>query len=571
MRKFALYAVLLGLAALVGCSTRSEPQKSSEPSVLIITLDTTRADRMGFLGNKQGLTPNLDAFAKKAYRFSHCESAIPQTFPSHATIFSGWTPNHHGARKNLEVYLSKKVPLLAPAFKKAGYHTAAFISAMVLLNRYGLGRGFQTYNESFYDPRDPSQNRRPAGETLDLAGQWIQGQAGPWFCWVHLYDPHTPYRPPAPFSAKYAKDPYDGEIAYMDQELGYFFQRLEKSGKLKNTLVVIAGDHGEGLGDHGEDTHTLFIYDSTIHVPLLVHLPGETAGRNVTRTVGLVDIAPTVLDYSGLPAWKTDGRSLRPLMSGGKWPSQPLYMESLEGLEDFGWAPLYGLVDDGYKYILAPRPELYDLKTDPDETDNLVKKEPQRASSMRTQLQKIITDTTAVSSKAVAVSNEELESLQSLGYIGGGMGSAKPSASYRDPKDMVGLFEIYTQAIEELQLGDNRQAAALFEKVLARSPNNPITAYSLAVCIEPDQPERAAKLYERAIKARPDFPQPYPKLMMLWLGQGQAQKAFALGRIALQKAPDLTGDVHVLMAWALFNQNNPDADVMKYLDADRKI
>jgi arylsulfatase A-like enzyme len=304
----------------------------------VITLDTTRADRLGCYGCSKGLTPSLDAFAQKCFLFKHCEAPRPQTVPSHTSLFSGWDPIRHGVRKNLEEQVPSGVPLIAQEFRRSGYATAAFISSFVLLPHYGLGRGFQTYDTSFFDTSNPQVTERRAARTLQAALPWIQKQRAPWFCWVHLYDPHYPYEPPEPFTKRYADAPYDGEVAYMDDALGAFLGALEARGLLASTAVVICADHGEGLGDHGEKMHGVFLYEATTHVPLLIRLPGQSARTTVADDVGLVDVAPTLRELCGLPPVPGDGVSLRPLFHGEALGRKAVYLESLETMYNFSWA-----------------------------------------------------------------------------------------------------------------------------------------------------------------------------------------------------------------------------------------
>ncbi|MEJ2369144.1 MAG: sulfatase, partial [Acidobacteriota bacterium] len=434
MRKGLILAVFCLILSVPLLSQAAGPE--AKPNVLLITLDTTRADRIDCIRGGGDLTPSLDMLARRSFVFTHCETAVPLTLPSHVTIMSGWNPNRHGVRKNLETTVSPKVPLLAEEFRSRGYQTGAFISASVLLGKYGLKRGFDVYNQSFYDPRNPDISTRRGDKTLKPALAWIEAQGGrPWFCWVHLYDPHYPYDPPMPFAARYKKNPYDGEIAFMDAALGGFFQGLHRAHVLSGALVVVCGDHGEALGQHGEESHGVFLYEATTHVPLIVHLPGESGPKTVAGSVGLVDVAPTIRDLAGLKAVPGDGESLSPLMKGGKWTPRPIYMESLDGLYNYGWAPLYGLVKWPWKYILAPKPELYDLAKDPGEIHNLVRKDPGETKQLKKLLQARITGVRAEHGEPVHLSREELKSLQSLGYIAGSMGKA--SGGYRDPKDMV--------------------------------------------------------------------------------------------------------------------------------------
>ncbi len=536
----------------------------SRPSVLFITLDTTRADRLGVYGNKDGLTPSLDALAFRCTLFEHCYTAIPQTFPSHLTVFSGWDPDHHGVRKNLETFVPNKVPLLAEAFENRGYATGAFVSSMVLLGRFGISRGFETYDSDFFDPKQPSVSERPAGETCAHALRWILKQKEPWFCWIHLYDPHDPYTPPPPFAERFQKQPYDGEVAYMDSALGALFSRLNEEGHLQNTLIVILGDHGESLWEHGERTHCIFLYDATTRVPFLVHLPGQTEARRVKEPVGLVDVAPTVRDLCGFDAVPAcDGASLRPLLEGGSLPERPIYIESLEALYSFGWAPLYARIEGRYKFILAPRPELYDVIQDPKELKNLYGLEPERAKRMKEALQARLKAAQPLQGEKARLDSEELRSLQSLGYISGTTGAS--GATYRDPKDGTEIIKLHSEAMRFYAAEEWNEAASIFETALQKDPRNPLICYYLARCFEKSDPAKAALYYRRALSIRLDFSQAYGGLLSLLVAQGKEQDAYAIGKAALKEASDTEGGVHAITAWAALRSGRPAAETRAVL------
>ena len=270
---------------------------------------------------------------------------------------SGTLPLRHGVRVNVENAVPRTVPLLAEEFGRAGYQTAAFVSGSVLLSRYGLNRGFGTYDDSFYNTLRKGHQKADAGQTLPKALAWIQGQKGPFFCWVHLFDPHVPYAAPEPFGSKFKERPYDGEIAYMDEQLRSFWEALSRSMDTDGLLVVFCADHGEALGEHGEMDHGIFLYQTTMHVPFLLHVPGQKQSGRVEALVGLVDVAPTIRDLAGLnPAEMADGRSLAPLLGGGAMEPRDVVMESMEGLLTYGWSPLYGVAKGKRSSSSRPSP-----------------------------------------------------------------------------------------------------------------------------------------------------------------------------------------------------------------------
>jgi arylsulfatase A-like enzyme len=565
MQKTVMLLMAAGLLlAAPAARLRAEGAPPAKPSVLVVTLDTTRADRLGCYGKATGLSPALDAWASRSFLFEHCEAPVPETVPSHVSLFSGWYPNRHGVRKNLEVKVPGSVPLLAESFKSAGYVTGAFVSAFVLLGRYGLGRGFGAYDEAFYDPGKPEVVERRAGDTLAAAAAWLESQKQPWFCWIHLYDPHLPYSPPPPFDKKYAGAPYDGEIAYMDQALGEFFKRMNKGGLLDRSVVVICGDHGEGLGEHGEEAHGIFLYEATTHVPLLLRLPGQAQGKKVSQSVSLVDVAPTLADLCGVAVKGADGLSLAPLLKGEKWSRPPLYLEALTGLYSFGWAPLYALVDPPHKYVLAPRPELYDLEKDPGEKRNALASRPELAKKLDQALKKILAGAPTAKGEAVQLDDEELRSLQSLGYVGGAPGKA--GGGFIDPKDGIASRADHEAAMKLMAEKRESEAGALFQKLAQKDPGNPLYAYYLGACHEGTDPEKAMEYYKKSIQLRRDFPQAYVRLLFLYESRGRAKEAYALGQIALQEVQDVTGRIGSLTAWAAFDSGQPKARVLELLD-----
>lgn len=562
MRRWLLTGTALLLLALA--APAAVPSK--RPSVLVVTLDTTRADRLGCYGGQGGLTPFLDQFAATSFRFKHCETPVPETVPAHLSLFSGWYPDRHGLRKNLEVMVSPRVPLLAEEFKAAGFETAAFVSAFVLAGNYGMARGFQLFEDGFYDPKNPSTVERKAEEALALAKSWLLDAQGPWFCWIHLYDPHIPYDPPPPFATAHKGRPYDGELAYMDASLGKFFKEVAHAGKLTNAIVVLCGDHGESLGEHGEDTHGVFLYEATTWVPLLMRLPGQEKGAVLDPTVSLVDVAPTLRSLCALPEVSGDGRSLESLLNGGRLDRAPVYLEALTGLYAYGWAPLYALVDGPDKFILAPRRERYRLDRDPTERDNLFRGDA-RSADLEKALKARLAKAKPESTEARKLDDEELRSLRSLGYISGTAGVS--GGSYRDPKDGIGLMKEHTAALELLQSGQRKQAAAAFEGLLRKDPNNPLFHYYLGNAFEEENPDRALACYKKAIQHRRDFPQAYVRLLYLLESVGRQREAFDVATLALQQVDDMDGQIRSLQAWAAFEMGRPAGEVEALLEPVR--
>src|SRR3954471_16169762 len=344
-------------------------------NLVIVTLDTTRADRIGAYGSHEVETPTIDRLASEGVLFEQAVSAAPLTLPAHSSLFTGEFPPEHGVRDNGGFFLGPEQVTLAEVLKGRGYRTGGFVAAYVLASKWGINQGFDTYFDDF----DLSQVRavslsaiqRPANEVLDKALPWIeQSSSAPFFAWIHLYDPHAPYRPPEPFATKYKGHPYNGEIAFADSQIARLISTLQARGLYDRTVIVVMGDHGESLGDHGESAHGFFVYNSVTHVPLVIRAPFSGIGhRRVADPVRSVDIMPTMLDLLGAPAASgISGTSLVPLMTGAKAElGLDAYSEAMYPLHHYGWSDLHALRSGRYKVIDAPRPELYDVDRDPNE------------------------------------------------------------------------------------------------------------------------------------------------------------------------------------------------------------
>ncbi len=435
---------LVALSVAAGCSRQETPPSrtaGARPNVLLVTIDTQRADRLGCYGHARAVTPTLDGLAARGARFETAVSHAPLTAPSHASILTGLTPLGHGVRDNSAYVLPASVRSLPEDFRAAGYRTAGFVSGFPLKRRFGFDRGFETYDDALprgKDARRTAYVERTADRTTDAALHWLdtlgrEGDARPFFLWVHYFDPHAPYEAPAEFMANGAA-PYDGETAFVDAQLKRLLRRVDERG---GALVLATADHGESLGEHGEDTHGIFVYDATIRVPFLLAGPGVKPGV-VSRTVARgIDVLPTLLDLAGLAPRATEGRSLRRAASGEELADAPSYAESLHPQLQYGWAPLHAWRSAGFKLIEAPRPELYDLAADPGETRDRAARDAARLDAMRSELQRAIA-AVATPVAGHAVDAETRERLAALGYVGTAGGGA-PVLTGRDPKDGIGL------------------------------------------------------------------------------------------------------------------------------------
>ncbi len=418
-------------------------------NVLLISIDTCRADYLSCYGYPRQTTPNIDKVADDGIIFTHAASAIPLTLPSHGTMLLGTIPLYHAVRDNLGyVFDDESNITLAEVLRERGYMTGAIVSSFVLDSDFGLAQGFETYNDEFVEPL-PSfyQNERRGGEASEFACKWLAEYGSkPFFLFLHYYDPHQAYQPPEPFATSYKDNLYAGEIAYVDYCIGQVVGKLKELGLYDNTLLIITADHGEALGEHVETTHGYFVYQSTIRVPFVMKIPGGPRGSRVDDLVGLVDIVPTVCSALGVDCpLAVVGKDMLGLVNGEVGrdsESTFVYCESLTPTI-YGCSPLYGLLSDKWKYIHAPEPELYDLENDPDEANNLAKNDAKRLRFLRDNLKSIF-DTQSRSqldSTKVKLDDETARRLESLGYIGGGGGFEDVGfdAGGTDPKDVIGL------------------------------------------------------------------------------------------------------------------------------------
>jgi arylsulfatase A-like enzyme/Flp pilus assembly protein TadD len=482
--------LLVALVGLAGCSPLSRP-----PNVLLITVDTLRADRLGAYGYSRAKTPNVDRLADEGTLFTDAIAAAPITMPSHASIMTGLLPPAHGVRDNGAFALSDDAVTLAERLKAAGYETRAFVSALVLNRRYNLNQGFESYDDDLWAEDDPKLfliRSRHANRTMDRVIEWFdkwyeEPQRKPFFAWVHLFDVHQPYHPPG-WARAVTPTLYDASMAYVDAEVGRLLQTLRVTSLLDDTIVVFTADHGESLGEHEEKTHAIFVYDATVRVPLIIRYPGPgrfRAGLRYDGPVRHVDIVPTLLDALRLPgAEQTQGVDLLP-MTLGKAPRRelPQYSESLLSELGFGMAPLYAVRENGYKWIRAPRPELYDLKRDPQELNNLYPQAKEISAKLDAELQKLLDDSRsrAIASRDNPMNKETLEALQSLGYLQGPQ--ERKDMGGMDPKDGILLYNRFEEARHLAQDEKWVEAETALRAILADQPRHTSARNILALTL----------------------------------------------------------------------------------------
>ncbi|MBE3129441.1 MAG: sulfatase-like hydrolase/transferase [Acidobacteria bacterium] len=544
-------------------------QGTKRPNIILVTMDTTRADHLGCYGYQGVSTPNLDALAGRGVLFEQAATAAPLTLPAHSTIMTGMYPTYHGVRVNGNTALSDEQTTLAEVLSAQGYQTGAFIGAFVLDGRWGMKQGFQHYDDQFdlkkYKHLDLGEVQRPGNEVMDAALAWLDGEkANPFFAWIHLYDPHVPYAPPEPYASEYARrgpaGPYDGEIAFMDEQIGRVTAWLEANGLTGKTIIVLVGDHGESLGSHGEGTHGYFVYDYALHVPFLAVTPFEgLRGKRVPSQVSTADVFPTILDLVNVPSpVKVQGRSLVPRMfKPERKDDVPAYGESMAPNLQFGWSALHALRTAQYKYIEAPRAELYDLVRDPDEQMNLLPQSPDVARRMKSELDRLMTATSigAPTPQAANLDKETMERLSALGYVGGPVSAKKASGEagpLADPKDKLPVYRSVTRAGELLLEEKYDEAAAELESALRDDPTIPQALLLLSTCyVELGRAEDAKTKLDILLKEDPESVQALISLANILLQEGKTEDVIALCKRTLSvddkntQAYTLIGEVYL--------------------------
>ncbi len=478
-------AVIALLAALFTGGCGLGPSANGGENLLIITVDTLRADRLGAYGYAGAETPAMDRLASEGVRFSHAVTAAPTTLPSHATIFTGMTPPRHGVRDNAAGVLPAAALTLAEQFQASGFNTGAFVSAFVLDSRWGLSQGFDVYDGTPVAPGEapasPQESERIGEQTVRAALDWIDSQRGEnWFAWIHLFDPHAPYVAPEPFRSRYAADPYDGEVAYTDSLIARIRARLESSGMWAGTTVILTADHGEALHEHGEPAHGFFLYEPTLRVPLIVRLADNAtdegsaaaAGRGavVDTAVGIIDIFSTVAELWGFDASdQAEGRSLAPALRGASIDTVPIYSETMLPKLYFGWHGLRAVTSGDQKFIEAPREELYDLLADPGEEINLAAVQPARSGELQDQLVAMVERSEAGAIGGDATTDpDRVAALRSLGYLG--VGGASDDDDLADPKDKIEVYAAMMMALGEWQAGKTDEALRIIDEQIDTDP-----------------------------------------------------------------------------------------------------
>lgn len=568
-------SLALAVAAAVACTGCGRGRQASsfgpyhDAPVVLISIDTLRADHLPAYGYRGGSTPALDRLAADGVLFDDVYSHAPLTLPSHASLLTGLLPIHHGVRDNIGFTLAPIISTLPGRFKAAGYATGSAVSAYVLRHQTGVASGFDFFDDSIEiagTGESLSDSQRDGRFAVDAIASWIERQpSSRLFAFLHLYEPHTPYAPPP---SHQMANPYDGDIAYADELVGRLLDRLRARGLLDDAIVCVVSDHGEGLNDHGESEHGIFLYREALHVPAIFRLPHrDGAGLRLAGTAGLVDVTATLLDLAGLGAESMDGRSLRASMTAGRVDDRTVFSETEYPRLHFGWSDLASAVDARYHYIRAPKPELFDLSGDAAERRNIAQGQPSTATALNAWIAK----TTAGSSAAVpaAVPADARERLKALGYIGSGVTSAAPGTELADPKDEIGSYEALKHALSLASAGHDAEAAVELQSLTRSHPHMLDAWEALAKSLErTGRTKEAIAAFGKVLDIDPLKPETHLALARIYALERDAARAREHASLAATRDPAAANETLAELAMDAGRPDDARAYARKSLDAD---
>ena len=554
MKRGALYAIAVSLvcasAAVGQSSQRTAARVPVKTNVLLITIDTLRADHIGAYGYKEAATPTIDGLARSGLLFEHAYSQVPLTLASHTSLLTGTYPFHNGVQDFTGNPLSPNIRSVAQALEAQGYDTAAIVSSYVLDRSWGLNRGFKVYYDVFkgssFLENDPGLVERKAGDSVDEALKWLRHpRSKPIFLWLHLYDPHSGYNPPEPFRTQFAAAPYDGEIAYADHELGRLIAYLKQRGLYDRMLIIFASDHGESLGEHGEKEHGFFVYHSTLHVPLVVKPPLASGFKphTVSDPVPIMGIAPTILGALKLHDPIEQQFQTESLLATRTSGAAPVYSESFYSFSSFGWSPVRTVNNQSYQFIEAPKPELYDLRNDPEEKQNLITQQPAVSSVLNQELKNLVARYAPKDSPAGAGSQLDaaaIEKLRALGYMAyrSPVSQEALAAGLSDPKDKISDFNTLLDGIDAGKLGDLDRERKLLTQVQETNPDMYLIPFLLGEAeLKAANWKAAQDALERSLKLNPSFDQAMTALARAYHQQNQDQQALQWVEKAIEANP----------------------------------
>lgn len=570
--RFAHLACTLALGVLISCkgsstSSKQPASKALRPfNVVLVTIDTLRPDHLHCYGYSKIETPTLDSIAASGTLFENAVTQTPLTPPSHASIFTGLYPTVHKVRDTGGFILGPSTTL-ATILHEQGWDTAAFVSSAVLKRLFGFSQGFDVYDDRMPKPsnsRDVLEDpERRAADTVDAAIHWLDARSGkPFLLWVHLYDPHQPYQPPSPFKEKYRDRLYDGEIAYADRELGRLFDAVHKKSPGEKTIVTVMSDHGESLGEHGEYTHGVFLYDATLRIAFLMAGPGVPSGVRVKQQARSVDLLPTVLELLGAKAPASiQGASLLPSFTGGETPTAVSYAETLYPKINMGWAELRAIRTNRWKYVRAPKPELYDLSSDPAETSNVIQTHAAEQQRFEAQLKAVAGgDTEKVATSSI--DQRTLDQLRSLGYVSGSsVRTFNLTGNGADPKDRVGILKLIELAEDPAARTPDSRRIELLQQAVKEDPSDPDLYYQLGAKLEnAGRHAEAIQLYREAIGKGIADARLHSRIADLMLRAGNKGEAIAEYEKAASMNPaDTASETNLAVAYLEMGRV-PDAD-----------
>jgi arylsulfatase A-like enzyme/Flp pilus assembly protein TadD len=568
MRRAALTTLLAG-ATLWACrSSGGSASVFPDAPVVVISIDTLRADHLPLYGYGAGSTPHIDRLGREGIVFDDLYSHCPLTLPAHASMLTGLLPPHHGVRDNIGFRLSPDHATLATRFKAAGLHTGAAVSAYVLRATTGIAQGFDFYDDAIEvegGTESIGNLQRDGAVAVEALSRWTSAQKGArFFAFLHLYEPHSPYTPPPAYRGHAL--PYDGEIAYADELVGRLLGALQTSGLYDRAIIAVTSDHGEGLGDHGEAEHGIFLYREAVHIPLVLRLPrGVHGGTRVAGTVAQADLAPTLLELAGLEAKGLDGVSLRGALSGAV-SGHPVYSETFYPRYHLGWSELFAATEGRYRYVRAPRPELFDLSSDKAEQRNLAAERSSVATAMNAWLEQ--RGAGGAASAPEEVPSDVREKLQALGYVGSG-GTPLSSGPRPDPKDHIQAYEDFKTGLSLRLAGRRAEAVDQFRKVVRANPDMRDAWEMLgATLTELDRRKEAIEALDRTIALDPTSAEPHLALARIFVLEGRRDVALQHADLAARREP---GKGYEMQAQILLDLNRPDeaaAAARRSLEAD---
>jgi arylsulfatase A-like enzyme/Tfp pilus assembly protein PilF len=515
--------------------------------IILVSIDTCRADYLSCYGYPRRTTPNIDAVARQAIRFEQAITPIPITLPAHSSMLTGTIPPYHGVRDNLCYKFQERNTSIAEILREHAYTTGAIVSTFVLDAQFGLNQGFETYNDDFIEAQQHGEYlERKGHEASEFACKWLQEHCDEnFFLFLHYYDPHDKYVPPEPFASRFADNLYAGEIAYTDYCIGWVIEKLKALQLYDSALIIIVGDHGESLGEHAENTHGYFVYQSTLRVPLIFKLPGNSKPATVKEPVSIIDIVPTILHMLNIPVpAEVQGQDLSKLFTkkqNGK-KQRSIYCEALSATA-YGCNPLFGVIQGQWKYIETTRPELYELNQDPNETQNLVETEPERAQMLRSRLKRILNEQSYLGEEdsKTTLDQRSLQRLASLGYIGGGSVSKKLEfdPNKEDPKDLIEFYKMHLELHALFKEEKYDEAEKLCRELLRQRPDfSDAHSYLGEIAVARGEPAKSIAYFEEALRLDKERVDVHQKLANALESLGRIDEALKHQQEALRLKPE---------------------------------